>query len=407
MSSLTSPLSQGEAMPASTDPVGDETPPAAPAPRRGWAGTLQILGIVALTGLAVGFSQERSATSEPLLAAAPDSAGTALEPMAALVNVVVPELRSAPVIVEATGSVTVRNRVQLVPEISGRVVAVSTALRAGGAFTAGAELLRIDASEFQLAVDQARADLAVARSQLRLAQAEAEAARSNYALLRPGQPVPPLAAKVPQIEQRTAEVAAAEARLAMAELELSRTVFSLPFDGRITSSTAEVGQVLKDGQSFGEAFSVAALEVAVPVTQEDLDRLAPAIGRTAIVNADGVERTAVVERVSAELDQRTRFAKLFLTFAQAAELAPGTFVHVTLQGPERANTFVLPAAAEQMNGKFWVADEGQLRRVSPQVIARTDQGVLVEAFDTGDGVVVGAVPGARDGLAVRTVTPDA
>ena len=78
-----------------------------------------------------------------------------------------------------------------------------------------------------------------------------------------------------------------------------------------------------------------------------------------------------------------------------------------MTGPELTNTFVLPGSAEQMNGRFWVADEGQLRRVSPQILARTPEGLLVDAFDAGDGVVVGAVPGGREGLAVRTAGPDA
>jgi RND family efflux transporter MFP subunit len=320
---------------------------------------------------------------------------------------VVPQPTTSTVIVEATGSVSVRNRVQLVPEVSGRIIAVSPALRAGGEFAAGEQLLAVDPAEFQLVLDQANADLAVARSRLQLAEAEADAARANYALLRPGKPVPPLVAKVPQINQGRAEVAAAEARVAVAALELSRTIFSLPFDGRISSSTAEVGQVLKDGQPFGEAFSMSALQIDVPVTQDDLARLAPAIGRSAIVSANGVERTAIVERVSAELDERTRFAKVFLTFEGSADLAPGTFVEVSLTGPELTNTFVLPGSAEQMNGRFWVADEGQLRRVSPQILARTPEGLLVDAFDAGDGVVVGAVPGGREGLAVRTARPDA
>ena len=381
-----------------------EAQPSAHRPRwRGVAGGLQIVGILAAVTLAVGFSREDTATQVPPLAMPELPAAVPGQ----LVSVVQPEPTTAQVSVEATGSVAVRNRVGLVPEVSGRVVSVSPALRAGGSFAAGDELLRIDPSEFQLALDQAKADLSVARSKLRLQQAESEAARINYGLVHPDKPVPALVAKIPQVEQRQAEVAAAEARVAIATLQLERTRFSLPFAGKITTTTAEVGQVLNDGQPFGQAFALEALEVAVPIAQDDLARLTPVVGRSAVVSAGDVEVTATVERVSAELDERTRFAKVFLSFDAAAELPPGTFVSVTLQGPAQADTFVLPEAAEQMNGSFWVADEGELRDVKPRLIGRSQQGLIVEAFDAGDGVVLGAVPGARDGLAVRTAAPGA
>jgi RND family efflux transporter MFP subunit len=390
--------------------------------RRGIVGGAQILGIVAAVSLAVGFSRADSAAEVPAaevpaakapLASAP--VATAAAPVAEaaqafsgpLVTVTVPQLTTSKVTVNGTGSVVVRNRVGLVPEVSGRVVSLSPALRAGGSFAAGEELLRVDSSELRLALDQAAAQVAVARSKLRLQEAEAEAARINYGLVHPGKRVPALVAKVPQLDRSKAELAAAEASAAMAALELSRTRFSLPFAGKITSSTAEVGQMLSKGQVFGQAFSLQALEVAVPIAQDDLARLTPAVGRKATVTAGGVELSATVERVSAELDERTRFAKVYLTAADMAQLPPGTFVSVTLDGPEVANTFVLPEAAEQMNGAVWVVDNGELRKVQPQVVGRSVGGLIVEAFDAGEGIVLGSVPGGRDGLAVRTAVAGA
>lgn len=405
MSSVPSAVFQEQGSPHCHEAAASE-----PQAKRGWAaprglvGGLQIVGILAVVSMAVGFSREDPATVAPVPVAMPEPVVPAAGP---LLSVLQPQVTASRVTVEATGSVAVRNRVGLVPEVSGRVVSVSPALRAGGSFSAGEELLRVDASEFQLALDQARADLSVARSKLRLQQAESEAARINYGLVHPGKPVPALVAKLPQVQQRQAEIAAAEARVAMAALELSRTRFSLPFDGKITSSSAELGQVLSKGQSFGQAYSLTALEVVAPIAQDELARLGPVVGASAVVTAGEVVVNAVVERVSAELDQRTRFAKAFLTLDAAEGLLPGTFVEVVLQGPVQDDTFVLPEAAEQMNGSFWVVDDGALRRVTPRLIGRGDEGLIVEAFAAGEGVVLGPVPGARDGMAVRTAAAGA
>ena len=47
-----------------------------------------------------------------------------------------------------------------------------------------------------------------------------------------------------------------------------------------------------------------------------------------------------------------------------------------------------------------VFQDGTLRGFEPETLGRTDDGWVVEVFDTGDGVVVGTLPGAREGLAV-------
>ena len=360
--------------------------------------------------LAVGFARDDGAAAAPVAADSAAAPVPGREPSSLalpLVETLLPSPRPSRAVVDATGSVAVRNRIDLVPEVSGRVVWVAPQLRVGGSFGAGETLLRIDPQEFQLTLRQAQADLSVARSTQRLRQAESDAARHNYALLHPGKEVPPLVAKEPQIARAKAEVAAARARVDVAQLALARTRFSLPFAGRITQSDAAVGQMLSAGQAFGQSFALDALEVVVPIAQDDLSRLAPVVGREARIVAEGVAWDAVVERVSADLDERTRFAKLYLSLAGQELPRPGTFVDVSLRGPEVANTFVLPEATEQMSGRFWVVDDGRLRSVAPRVIARTGEGVLVEAFDAGDGVVVSVVPGARDGLAVRNSTPDA
>ena len=44
---------------------------------------------------------------------------------------------------------------------------------------------------------------------------------------------------------------------------------------------------------------------------------------------------------------------------------------------------------------------GQLSAFSPTTLGRTAAGWVVQAFDAGEGVVVGALPAAREGLEVE------
>jgi hypothetical protein len=161
--------------------------------------------------------------------------------------------------------------------------------------------------------------------------------------------------------------------------------------------------MLSAGQPVGQAFALEALEVVVPVAQAELEQLHPAADRRALIRVGGREIPAIVERVSAELDQRTRFARLFLTLTDDTVLPPGTFVNVTLFGPEVADTFVLPEAVEQAGGNVWLIADGTLQSYSPKLLARTDAGLIVEAFDAAQGIALGSIPGAHSGLAVTAV----
>ena len=374
------------------DHAGDE----APVKRRRWLGPVQIIVVIALILGALFYARAPGRGGGP----PPGFANMQEDPLP-IVNIVRPVAAPTTIEVNATGTVNVRNYVALTPQVGGRVVEISPELRAGGTFSAGDQLLVIDRKDFELALDQARADIAVAQSSLMLQRAESDAARANYALLRPNEEAPPLIARIPQIAQAHAQLSAARARTEIAALNLRRTRFSLPFDGRITESTAEVGQVLIAGQSFGRAFAFDALEVVVPIAADELDRISPPIGRSATVRADNDSLTATVERVSAELDERTRFAELYLSFAQEANPPPpGTFVDIVLQGPDVERTYVLPAAAEQINRSVWVVAQGVLEPATPRTLGNTSAGWLVDAFDYKDGIVLGAVPGAEAGLPV-------
>ena len=304
--------------------------------------------------------------------------------------------------VRGTGSVVVRNSIDLVLQLSGRVVWVSETFRKGGSIEAGQSLLRIDPKDFELAVAQAEADRFAAESNHQLVKAESEAAIANYAILHPGKDVPPLVAKTPQVDQAKAQIAAASAREQIALLDLMRTDFSLPFNGRVVDSQAEVGQFLNQGQKFGEVFDVASVEALVPISTDDLSILQPAIGRRARVSLGGFQLQATVARVSPNLDERTRFAQLYLTLENATGVLPGSFFNVVVEGPRLENTILLPEAAEQINRSVWVVSDNRLRRSQPRFINRQTSGVIVESFDSGDGVVLGTVAGAKEGMMVTT-----
>lgn len=359
-------------------------------------GIAQLALIVAAIAVAVYFARAPASLSDV-------DAPAAVSISKPTVSVIRPAATRAAREVRTTGTVAALGTVAITSQVAGAVVYVAPVLRNGSAFAAGQPLLRIDAEDYEIRLAAGQAALRQRQAQLAKKQLRGEARSAKFRRENPGVDVPPLVAGEPQIAKAQAKVDRARQAEKKAELDLRRTTISLPFDGWIANTDLQVGQVVGPAAPLGQAFAKDALRVEVRVSQEDLASLMPVVGRAATVRAGAATFDAVVRRVSAIVDLRSRQATLFLAPGEnaAGELPrPGTFVQVVLEGPQLDGVFVLPEAAEQAGGSVWVVDGDVLRAVMPRSLGRTSGGWLVEAFDARGGVVLGRVPNAHPGLAV-------
>lgn len=375
---------------------------AAPVRKKPIIGVLQVTAVVVLIALAFIYSREPNPSTAPLTAKTPaQNLPAAASKPAPLVSVVKPLVSSQQLAISSTGSVAVRSYVTLTPQVSGKVIATSSALRSGGRFTAGETLVTLEQKDFMLALAQTQADVASAQASLELSLAEGSAALSNYQLLHPGKTPPPLVAKKPQIAQARAQLQSATARRDIQQTNLERSVFSLPFSGRVVESSADEGQILSAGQSFGRVYALDAIEIVISLAPEELTKIMPAENRLVTITADGTTFAGRVERVAAERNARSRFSQVFININNNQSLVPGTFVSVKLDGPVIEDAFMLPESALQVGQVFWIVKDDSIAEVPADILDRNDGQYLVKAFDYNQGVVVGAVPGARYGLPVR------
>jgi RND family efflux transporter MFP subunit len=382
----------------STIPVDLGVSPTAMVRKKPIVGVLQIIGVFMLMALAFIYSRpgDQPVTETP----GQDMLSAPRKPVP-LVSVIKPSVSSEQLVVTSTGSVAVRSYVTLTTQVSGQVIATSVALRNGGRFSAGETLVTLEQGDFILALAQVQADVTSAQASLQLSEAEASVDISSYQRLNPGKEVPALIAKEPQIAQATAQLQAAIARRDIEQINLDRSIYSLPFSGRVVESSAGEGQILNAGQSFGRVYAMDAVEIVISLAPQELMKIAPAKNRLAIITADGMTFQGRIDRVAAERDPRTRFSQVFLTADSSQSLIPGTFVSVKLSGPMIDNTFMLPESALQIGQTFWIVKNGTIAEVSANIVGHSNGQYMVEAFDYAQGIIIGTVPGARDGLAVR------
>ena len=358
-----------------------------------FAGWFQLIFVIAIVGAAVMLS----------VSLKPDSSSrfTARAPDPVVVSVVAPRVVEYEPSVQLNGVVEARTVTDVIPQVGGRVVEVSPNFRPGARFAEGDVLFRIESADYELAVERTLAEIEAARSDLALLEAQAAAEKQVWDQQFADRKIPDLVAKVPQIAAAKARVHSGEAARASAELSLGRTVVRAPFDGRVLDTRLDVGQVVGAGVAVGSVFSVDSLEIAVPISTEEMALIGEAIGREANILREAVPGLAArVVRQAADLNEQTRLGTLYLAAEQPEALMLGEFVGVEIRGEAAAELYRVPAAALTSRDQVWVVENGVLRERAVDVVGSDDRVAVVRQFDTGEGVVAIPPSNGRDGLPV-------
>jgi len=362
-----------------------------------FAGAFQLLFVVAVVGAAILLSvalKPEKAASYPTPAAQ--------RPVVRLIEPV--EVGYQPT-VRLNGVVEARSIMDVIPEVTGRVIEVSPDFRAGSRISKDDVLFRIDPADYRLAIERTLAEIEAARSELALLEAQATAEIQVWNEQFTGRKIPDLIARVPQIAAAKARIHSAEAARGSAELSLQRTVIRSPFNARVLDTRLGVGQVVSTGSNVGSVFSVDSLEIAVPVSLEELTLIGGAIGQPASITKEGAfdtQLSGVVLRQAASVNERTRLGTIYIAAEENDSLILGEFVSVEIIGQDAPQTYRVPTASLTSRDQVWVVSDGRLEERRVAVLGTEDGVSVVTAFDTADGIV--AIPPAdvRRGLEVDT-----
>lgn len=348
------------------------------------------------------------------------------EPPAPLVRVVEVALRDLPLVVRTQGRVAPRSEIDLVTEVSGRIVEVAPALAAGGFFRKDDVLLRIDPHDYELAVDRARAEVARAEVRIAMEKAEAEVALREWKDIGQGAAPPPLVARSPQLAEASAGLSAARAALGQAAKDLERTSIRAPFDGRVRSEEVDFGEFVARGAALARVYSTDVAEIRLPLADDDLafldlplgwrDDQVPASAPEAVVHAEFAGRRwqwkGRIVRTEGQVDPATQAIHAVASVEdpyghgddpERPPLAAGLFVGVDILGRMAASVAVLPRGAMRGESRVLVVDaEDRLRTRKVKVLRREAERVLVsDGLRAGERVCISPLEIAVDGMKVR------
>lgn len=340
-----------------------------------------------------------------------------LVPLARTVKIAVGQQQ---VILVSQGTVKPVNEIQLVPQVSGKVVRISPKVVNGGAFSKGDLLLSIDPSDYEIALTLAKARVKAAESQYELSKQEAEAARYEWDKLQPGSKPPPLAVREPQLDAARASLDAEKANLKKARLLLERTRLLAPFNGRVSNENVDEGQFVSPGQPLATLYSTDAAKIILPMEDRDLfwfhiPGFTQGVTKEPEVEVHGqlagINRVwpGKVVRTEGRLNERTRMVNVVVRvedpYAQRPPLVAGLFVTVHIKGRVVENAAFIPRASLREGEIVWVVDEsGKLEFRKVDVARFSTKGVMIRGgLSEGEQVVISQIKAVSDGMQVRNI----
>ena len=328
--------------------------------------------------------------------------------------------------VKTQGEVRPKTEIDLISQVSGRIVGLSESFAEGGEFSPGTMLVKIDDADYKLAVVRAEARVAEAHTGLQRELATAKIKEEQWADRRTkGEPTP-YALNKPQVAEARAKIRSAEADLEAARLNLARTEIRVPFHGRVREKNIGIGQIVSAGTTLGRVFSVDTVEVRLPLTDTQLVELNLPMGYTAYGDEAPVVdfKTTVgirdhhwqgrIVRINAAVDEQTRLiyatAEVTDPYGSAADdgmpLAVGLFVSAEIAGVTSQSAFVMPRLALRNENKVYVInadDKLEIRTV--EVLSTSEERVVVtKGVVSGERVVTSTLAAPVEGMQVQAIT---
>ena len=340
--------------------------------------------------------------------------------------------------IQSQGTALPRTSIRLVSEVSGKVVSVAKSFDVGQIFTKGDVLLKIDARDYELALAQARSQVAQAQLRLQMEVKEADVVRREWELLNQGEPSG-LQAREPQLASARAALEAALAAEEAAKRNLDRCEIRAPFDGMVARAGVRPGQFAALATPLGELFATDVAEVRLPLIASDLSFIdlprpgakvalgqAPKVTLSARAGERRTEWLGHIVRSEETVDPMNRMVYVVaqvidpygLAKRDGAPLRSGTFVRASIEGRTQENVIVLPRHALRGKNQVWIVSEKStlqewlgyrepshhkrlIFRSVDVSFADAKQVIVAAGIQQGEQVVVSLLAAVVDGMGVK------
>lgn len=340
---------------------------------------------------------------------------------APFVSVKTIELQPMTLEVKSQGLVAPKFETHLVAQVSGEITVVSDKFVRGGLVKKGELLAQIDPFDYDVKLQQAKANLASARASFILERAQGRVAEAEWKNITTAEPSE-LGLRKPQQEQALAAVKAAEAGLQQASKDLERTRIVAPYDALVSDRNISPGTFVNVGSQIGHVMDIEAAEVRLPVAGKELLFLEQSgLGAPVVLQADveGQQLTwnAAIVRHEGVIDSTSRMIYLVASLddpynlqhqQHPMQLPFGTYVTASIEGRHLQAAASVPRALLREN-RLALLEDSKLAFTEVEVVRHEGRNSIVTAgLKDGDLLITSSLQYPVEGMSLEAnLNPEA
>ncbi|MBR9909663.1 MAG: efflux RND transporter periplasmic adaptor subunit [Gammaproteobacteria bacterium] len=296
--------------------------------------------------------------------------------------------------VTSQGTVKPKREIDVVAQVSGRIVKAEQQFVNGAFFEQGSLLVEIDPSDYQAAFLDTQASVAQAQRVLAEEAGRSRQAKKEWRDLGNSE-ANDLFLRKPHLAEARSALASAQAELKVAKRNLERTRVSVPFDGRISETSVNLGQFVSVGTTLAKVYDIAAAEVRLPLSDRQLSMLDLPLDFASAENRSAVTLSATIAgkvyqwqgaitRSEATIDVNSRMYYAIAEVANPfqvseaadrdvqAPLIPGLFVTAEISGKSLDDVLVLPRAALVKRNNIYTLDADNKVQSNPVTVLKKE-----------------------------------
>ena len=328
------------------------------------------------------------------------------------IPVTVAQVHTAPmdVYLDALGTVTPLQTIDVYSQVTGRVLAV--AYREGELVRKGQLLVTLDAGPIQAQLDQAQGSLV--RDRALLEQARVNLQRYQEARQQNAIAEQTVSDQQSLVRQDEGTVQNDQGSVQYYRAELAYYQIHAPITGRVGLRLVDAGNTVFSGSTTALATltQLDPMTVVFSVAEDHIPKIQQQLAARAGLRVDLYDRTQTRQIATGKLltldnqvDTSTGTVKLRAQFSNAQDqLFPNQFVNARLQVDTLRDARIVPTVAVQYNGQqafvYRIKTDGTVALQNIRVVNSNQDETAVEGLELGDSVVTGNFDRLQDGSRV-------
>ena len=311
--------------------------------------------------------------------------------------------------IDVFGRVNAFNKLDVVTEVSGKIIASDVVLKEGVRFRKGQKLVQIDSKEADYALKSRKSSYIN-----RLAQVlpdikidfpdrynEWKAHFENIDIDKSLPELPKLISPQENTFFASQNISSEYYSLKSEQERLNKYTYRAPFDGQIVSVMMEEGMVATMGARVIKILSNENKEVVFPVLKKELNLIS--VGNRVRLSDNQSQKSwkGHIERIGGQIDPSTQSVNVFAKVHNASDLLDGSYVKANIAGASLKDVFTVPRKALLTDNKILLVEENKLKYFSPDIIYMDNDMIYLKGVSEGALVVDEPILNAVEGMQVE------